>query len=158
AQPDDLDMVLGQLRRSPTLEELSADLQAEIDCAPDDASILRAFRRYRQRQHLRIGVNDIIRDRPLEEITRDLSAVAEAALEAAVGTGLRNVSRRFGLPYLDSGEPSRCVVLAFGKLGGGELNYSSDIDLMVLYDFDGQTQGQRTVIGNDEFYSRTVAE
>ena len=60
--------------------------------------MLRAFRRFRQRQMLRIGTNDIIRDRPLEEITRDISRVADAALEVALATALRHVGKRFGEP------------------------------------------------------------
>src|SRR5205823_14674151 len=58
-----------------------------------------------------------------------------------------------------AGQPARCVVLAFGKLGGEELNYSSDIDLMFLYDDEGTTRGKRvTSISNDEFYGRVVGE
>jgi len=156
--PEDTDVVHGPLRPSPTLDELIDVLQADVDRGTDDACTLRAFRRYRQRQHLRIGVNDIIRDRPLEEITRDLSSVAEAALEVALRVAVRNLGNRYGLPEQKDGTPSRCTVFAFGKLGGRELNYSSDIDLMVLYDGDGQTRGKRSPIANDEFWTRVVSE
>ncbi len=158
AYPEDLDVAHGPLRPSPTRDELIAGLEADVTGADDDAGALRALRRYRQRQHLRIGVNDIIHDRPLEEITRDISNVAEAALEVALRMAERNLANRFGPPLLAGGEPSHCAVLAFGKLGGEELNYSSDIDLMVIYDEDGRTQGRRAAIGNDEFWARTVAE
>jgi [glutamine synthetase] adenylyltransferase / [glutamine synthetase]-adenylyl-L-tyrosine phosphorylase len=157
AHPEDSDIIYGPLRPSPTVDELITGLEADVRAA-DDAGALRAFRRYRQRQHLRIGVNDIIHDRPLEEITKDLSTVADAALEVALRTAVRNMGNRFGLPRLANGEPSRCVVLAFGKLGGEELNYSSDIDLMALYDDDGRTDGKRSTIGNDEFWPRVVAD
>src|SRR5204863_32055 len=82
---------------------------------------------------LGISVNDIIRDRPLEEITRDISRVADTALEVALACGQRTVVKRFGEPYTQADQPARCVILAFGKLGGKELNYSSDIDLMFLF-------------------------
>src|SRR5207237_10304565 len=134
ANPDYLDMLRVPLRRSPSPAELQAQLRSEVEAAFEDSSVLRAFRRFRQRQVLRIGTNDIIRDRPLEEITRDISRVADAALEVALATALRHVGKRFGLPYTTSGQPARCVILAFGKHGGEELNYSSDIDLMFLYD------------------------
>ena len=78
-------------------------LQAEVDAAYEDSAVLRAFRRFRQRQLLRIGTNDIIRDRPLEEITRDISRVADTALEVALSTALRNIGQRFGEPLTDSG-------------------------------------------------------
>src|SRR5438132_9329195 len=159
ANPDYLDMLRVPLRRSPSQREMQEQLQAEIDAAFEDSAILRAFRRFRQRQTLRIGTNDIIRDRPLEEITRDISRVADAALEGSLATALRQVSNRFGQPHTTAGHPARCVIFAFGKHGGEELNYSSDIDLMFLYDEEGATRGRRvTSISNQEFYGRVVGE
>src|SRR5205085_8102584 len=134
-------------------------LEEAVNGAGDDAAVLRAFRRFRQRQVLRIGVNDIIRDRPLEEVTRDIARVADVALEVALATACKSVSRRHGEPRTEGGAPARCVILAFGKLGGEELNYSSDIDLMFLYDEEGGTRGSRVVhIDNGEFFSRVVSE
>src|SRR5437870_5611869 len=159
ANPDYLDTLRVPLRRSPSQKELQEQLQAEVDAAFEDSAVLRIFRRYRQRQVLRIGTNDVIRDRPFEEITRDISRVADAALEVALTTALRHVAKRFGEPFTTGGEPARCVILAFGKLGGEELNYSSDIDLMFLYDQEVSTRGPRvSSIGNDEFFSRVVSE
>ncbi len=157
--PNFLDMLRVPLRRSPSSKELQEQLQADVDAAFEDSAVLRAFRHFRQRQVLRIGTNDIIRDRPLEEITRDISRVADAALEVALATALRTIGRRFGEPYTSAGQPARCVILAFGKHGGEELNYSSDIDLMFLYDEEGSTRGKRTTgIDNSEFYARVVGE
>src|SRR5882724_3456044 len=92
--PDYLDMLRIPLRSSPSRAEMLLHLQEEVDGATDDGAVLRVFRRFRQRQVLRIGTNDIIRDRPLEEITRDISRVADAALEVALATALRHVSAR----------------------------------------------------------------
>jgi glutamate-ammonia-ligase adenylyltransferase len=157
--PDFLDMLRVPLRRSPGPAELRDQLQSDVDAAADDAALLRAFRRFRQRHLLRIGTNDVIRDRPLEEVTRDITRVADAALEVALATALRGLGRRFGVPHTADGRPARCAVLAFGKHGGEELNYSSDIDLMFLYDQDGATRGTRVAgLGNDEFYGRVVGE
>src|SRR5712692_7100454 len=143
ANPDYLDMLRVPLRRSPSQKELQEQLQSEVDAAFEDSAVLRTLRRFRQRQVLRIGTNDIIRDRPLEEITRDLSRVADAALEVALATALRQQANRSGQPFTNSGAPARCVILAFGKHGGKELNYSSDIDLMFLFDEEGSTRGKR---------------
>src|SRR5205823_14643053 len=118
ANPDYLDMLRVPLRRSPSQREVQEQLRAEVDAAFEDSTVLQIFRRFRQRQTLRIGTNDIIRDRPLEEITRDISRVADAALEVALATGLRTVGNRFGQPETARGQPARCVILAFGKLGG----------------------------------------
>ncbi len=157
--PDSLEFLRGAPRRSPTKGELCELLRAEVDACREDAAVLRAFRRFRQRQVLRVGVNDVVRDRPLEETTRDLSRVADAALEVALAAALRNLARRFGEPFTASGRPARCAALAFGKLGGEELNYSSDIDLTFVYDDEGHTRPARGAgIGNDEFFARVVGE
>ncbi|HEY7155667.1 MAG TPA: bifunctional [glutamate--ammonia ligase]-adenylyl-L-tyrosine phosphorylase/[glutamate--ammonia-ligase] adenylyltransferase, partial [Gemmataceae bacterium] len=157
--PDYLDMLRVPLRRSPSQAELRDLLQAEVDAVHEEAAVLRVFRRFRQRQFLRIGANDIIRDRPLEEITRDISHVADAAIEVALHVALRRAGKRFGQPFSEDGEPVSCVVLAFGKHGGEELNYSSDIDLMFIYSAEGTTRGKRVAgTGNDEFFARVVGE
>jgi glutamate-ammonia-ligase adenylyltransferase len=157
--PDYLDMLRVPLRRSPSQAELQTQLQEEVDAAHEDSAVLRILRRFRQRQMLRIGTNDIIRDRPLEEITRDISRVADVAIEVALNVALRQVGKRFGQPFTGDNRPVSCVVLAFGKHGGEELNYSSDIDLMFVYSEEGATRGKRiTSIGNDEFFARVVGE
>lgn len=159
ANPDYLDMLRVPLRSSPSRAEMIESLQREVESAYEDSAVLRTFRRFRQKQMLRIGANDIVRDRPLEEITRDISLVADASLEVALWHALRQVSKRFGEPITVDGQPARCVILAFGKLGGKELNYSSDIDLMFLFDEDGATRGARTAsIVNDDYFARVCTE
>jgi glutamate-ammonia-ligase adenylyltransferase len=155
---DYLDMLRVPLSSSPGPEELVRDLRESVAAAGDEAGVLAAFRRFRQRHLLRIGTNDIIRDRPLEEVTRDLSFVADAALEVALETAWRTVASRFGEPLTTEGQPARGVLLALGKHGGQELNYSSDLDLMFVYDAEGATQGGRASLGNDEFFARVVGE
>ncbi len=157
--PEALEIVRAAPRRNPSTEELTSILRSDIDAAYDDNSILRAFRRYRQLQTLRVGVNDVLRDRPLEEITRDLARIADASLKVAVQTALQNLTKKLGQPMTPSGQPSKIVALAFGKLGGDELNYSSDIDLMFVYDEEGETMGKRAgAVPNSEFYCRVVTE
>jgi glutamate-ammonia-ligase adenylyltransferase len=156
ADPDFLETATAPLRGTPTLDELIGRLRSDA-ANGDDMAALRAFRRFRRRQLLRIGVNDIIRDRPLEEVTADLSRVAEAAVVVAWERALTTTAQRFGEPRTARETPARAAVLAFGKLGGGELNYSSDIDLMLVYDEEGTTAGRRP-IGNDDFFARAASE
>jgi glutamate-ammonia-ligase adenylyltransferase len=157
ADPEAVELIRGPGRRTPDAAELRAQLRAAVDAAPDEAGVLRAFRRFRRRQILRIGVNDIVRDRPLEEVTRDISRAAEAAVQVALGHVLRLMTARFGQPTAANGGPARITVIGFGKLGGEELNYSSDIDLMFVHDADGDTRGRRPIAA-DEFVGRVVAE
>jgi len=157
SDPDFLETATAPLRVTPTLDELVEQLRQDIGNATDDNGVLRAIRRFRRRQMLRIGVNDIVRDRPLEEITGDLSRLAEASIVVAWELALQSATARLGEPRTFEGLASRSTVLAFGKLGGSELNYSSDIDLMVVYDEEGQTAGRRPV-ALDEYFSRAVSE
>jgi glutamate-ammonia-ligase adenylyltransferase len=157
AYPEFLASVFLVPRRNPSTTELIAQLRAEVDAAGDDAGVLRAFRRFRDRHTLRIGISDVIRARPLEEVTRELARLADASIEVALQQALRTVGARFGHPMAADGQPARLTALAFGKLGGDELNYSSDIDLMFVYDADGETN-RRSGTTNAEFFSRAVSE
>jgi glutamate-ammonia-ligase adenylyltransferase len=157
ANPNDTEMMWVPLRRSPSRDELLGQLHNDVGAVYEDSAVRRALRRYRERQHLRIGTNDLIRDRPLAEITSDISVVADVAVEVALSAALKHLGGRFGLPIENSGEPATCVILAFGKLGGEELNYSSDIDLMVAYSDEGTTNG-RLSVSNDEFFGRVTTE
>ncbi|WP_165249037.1 bifunctional [glutamate--ammonia ligase]-adenylyl-L-tyrosine phosphorylase/[glutamate--ammonia-ligase] adenylyltransferase [Paludisphaera soli] len=116
-----------------------------------------ALRRFRLRETLRIGYNDIVRGFPLEVTTADLSHLADACIEAATRVARIGMVRRYGEPTGSHGRPARFSVLGLGKLGGVELNYSSDIDLIFLYDEDGATAGLRSVT-NAEFFARMSAE
>ena len=156
--PEFLESVRNPSRRNPSTADLTEQLRSEVDAAPDDVGVLRAFRRFRNRHTLRIGINDVIRDRSLEEVTRELSRLADASIEVALQHASRIAFNRFGTPTTPDGQHARITAMAFGKLGGDELNYSSDIDLMFVYDNDGETTGRRSGVQNSELYDRAVKE
>lgn len=155
--PEAFDFIRTAPRRNPSTDELTAELKAIVDTCADDASTLLAFRRFRHLHMLRIGANDILRDRTLEEVTRELARIADSSIKIALATAQKTVSKRFGTPTA-GGQPARIAGFAFGKLGGDELNYSSDIDLMFVYDRDGETNKKSGAITNAEYYSRVVTE
>ncbi len=139
-------------------ERLVAELTAELDAAPNDEAARLTIRRFRRRELLRIGYDDIVRTLPLELITRELSHLADICVEAAYQLARKHADIRHGSPSGDSdARPARFVILALGKLGGEELNYSSDIDLIFLYDVEGQTRGPR-VVSNAEYFTRLGGE
>ena len=142
-------------RRDP--RDLIANLWAELAPLSNEMEQRLTLRRFRQREILRIGYNDIIRDHPLELTTLDLSNLADACVEGAYRLAKRNAEARHGIPRTATGGPARLVVLALGKLGGRELNYSSDIDLIFLHDEDGQTDGPRQTT-NAEHFARMCGE
>jgi glutamate-ammonia-ligase adenylyltransferase len=155
--PDQLGWLRGSTDRLDP-DGLVNELWDELKRAPDDQSARLAIRRYRRRELLRIGYNDIVREMPLEIITRDLSNLADSCVEAAYRLARKHTDERHGPPTgPEDGQPVRFVVLALGKLGGEELNYSSDIDLIFLYDVEGQTRGPRAV-SNAEYFARLGGE
>lgn len=89
------------------------------------------LRRYRTREILRIGTRDVALRKPIREVVRELSNLARAVVHDALHQAMRTVDSS-AVHELD-----RLCVLAFGKLGGAELNYSSDIDLLAVYQADG---------------------
>jgi len=116
-------------------ESIVAELCAEVSrLADDEAAVTAALRRFKRRETLRVAYGDIIRGQPLDTVTRQISYVADAIVEAAVRVARTRLESRRSAARSPSGSPGRFVVLALGKLGGAELNYSSDIDLMFLFD------------------------
>ncbi len=153
--------LLGWLRAGgdrPDPGRIVDDLWAELRAGTTDEEARLAIRRCRRRELLRIGYNDIVREMPLEIVTRDLSHLADACVEAAYRLARAHADERHGRPWGEGeSRPARFVVLALGKLGGEELNYSSDIDLIFLYDVEGETGGPR-VVSNSEYFARLGGE
>ena len=133
------------------------ELTAEVRALPHEMEILAALRRFKRREMLRIAYGDIVVGQSVSTVTRQLSYLADAILQAAYESAQRRLAPTLGLPRLPSGAEARFVILAMGKLGGVELNYSSDIDLIFLYEGEGQTDGPRSVT-NAEYFSRLVQE
>ncbi|HEY4309047.1 MAG TPA: bifunctional [glutamate--ammonia ligase]-adenylyl-L-tyrosine phosphorylase/[glutamate--ammonia-ligase] adenylyltransferase [Pirellulales bacterium] len=138
-------------------EVLVEELAAEVAALDDDHAVMTALRRYKRRETLRISYGDIIRNQPLATVTAQISYLADAIVESAVRFARRRLIEKRGQPRGPDGRPARFVALAMGKLGGVELNYSSDIDLIFLYDVDGKTDGSRAQ-DNVEFFDRLVRD
>ena len=138
-------------------DRLVQDLLSEIDALEHDQAVSRAVRRFKRRETLRISYGDIIREQPLKTVTAQISHLADAVVEAALKAAWRRTSQRRGMPLGPNGGRARFVVLGLGKLGGTELNYSSDIDLIFLYDGEGRTDRPRS-ISNREFFELLARE
>lgn len=111
-----------------------------------------ALRQLRTREQMRFIARDLQRLCTLSELTRELSDFADAVLEVALAQAHAEVVLLHGEPLGEaSGRPQRLVVIGMGKLGGQELNLSSDIDLIFAYPEDGETNGARPV-SNQEFF------
>lgn len=111
------------------------------------------LRLFRNREMLCLTWREITRAATLGETLGDLTRLAELCLEAAVTHHHAALTERFGTPRGEDGAPQSLVVLGLGKLGGGELNLSSDIDLILCFPSTGQCDGRRG-LANETFFTR----
>jgi glutamate-ammonia-ligase adenylyltransferase len=114
----------------------------------------RRLRQFRQREMVRIAWRDISGWNPLQQTLDELSWLAEACVDGALFHLYKWACRDLGMPHGSDGRPQQLVVIGMGKLGAGELNFSSDIDLIFTYPQDGATRGKRQRMDNEEFFQR----
>lgn len=138
-------------------QKLVEDIGAEVAALSDEKAVMAVLRRFKHRETLRIAYGDIIRNQPIATVTRQISNLADAICEAAFQFALRSCEAKFGKPQSRQGGHAEAVIMGLGKLGGVELNYSSDIDLIFLYDEMGHTNGER-VISNQEYFQRVARQ
>jgi [glutamine synthetase] adenylyltransferase / [glutamine synthetase]-adenylyl-L-tyrosine phosphorylase len=109
---------------------------------------------FRRKEILRILLRDVLGSGALSEVTEELSNLADGILQVAYRRIRADLERRFGSPINPAANaPCAFSVIALGKLGGRELNYSSDIDLMFVYSDNGETNGAQPV-SNKEFFKK----
>src|SRR6185369_6900455 len=108
------------------------------------------LRHYRNREYLRLGAREIGWGRP-EEVARELAHLADVCLDRAVARLHAELVARHGPPLTAEGQRCRFVVFGMGKQGGEELNFSSDIDLLYLYETDQGAAGELTL---HQFFAR----
>ncbi|MGH9805115.1 MAG: hypothetical protein ACRD4D_08070 [Candidatus Acidiferrales bacterium] len=153
------------LGRERNLERLKSRDELLEEYARFEATALEvepalALARFKRRQYLRITLRDILGLATLVETTLELSVLADVLLDKALTRAQTELRARYGLPQtLDARGrlvPARFAVVSLGKLGGEELNYSSDVDLLFLFDGSGETSargaGKRLTIS--EYYVR----
>jgi glutamate-ammonia-ligase adenylyltransferase len=157
ADPESFDLVRITEGRPVARQALADELVAEVNALDQGPAVMRAIRRFKRRETLRIAYGDIVREQSLETVTSQISSLAEAIMEAALCAARRKFESQRGVPVGPDGWPARFVVLGLGKLGGRELNYSSDIDLIFLADTDGRTKGPRPT-SNAEFFDLVARE
>jgi glutamate-ammonia-ligase adenylyltransferase len=131
--PESYDLLRVTGGRAVARDVLVEELVTDVRALSSDEEVLAALRRFKRRETLRIAYGDIVKKHSVAKVTRQISYVADAVVEAAVDFAIRQVGEKQAQRNGRPSEPPRFVVLALGKLGGRELNYSSDIDLVMLY-------------------------
>jgi len=137
-------------------EMMRMELAAILEQAEDFEERLDLLRRYRNEEFLRIGMNDIHGRLGQSEITTQLSLLGEVCLEAAYDLAVQELGR-FGRPTWRTTDGTTAManlaVIGMGKLGGGDLNYHSDLDIIFVYDHQGYTDGDKQ-ISNHEYFAK----
>jgi glutamate-ammonia-ligase adenylyltransferase len=140
-------------------EELAEDLAQSLRPFAGREARLNALRRFKYRQLLRIGARDLLGDAEMSVTTEELAHLADACLAAAWSDAEADARARFGVPRDADGGETGLAVIGMGKLGGDELNYSSDIDLMFVYGADGDTAGgPEGGLPNGEYFARVARD
>lgn len=148
-----------ELDRSLSREEFREEF-ARMHAGALRADLALSLARFRKREYVRILLRDLLGIATLAETTEEISSLADALIEEALQTENARLQRRYGCPRSVDADgrwrDSRFAVVSLGKLGGNELNYSSDVDLMFLY--DGGLQPPTATISNHEYFIRLAQQ
>lgn len=133
----------------------TATMQSTLDAQNifDEQTLKQQLRRLRQQVLVRMMVRDLNGLADFHEVVQTTSALAEVTLQKAIAFHTAELNKLFGTPKSQQGEPQSLIVVGMGKLGGAELNVSSDIDLIFAYEQEGGTDGAQ-VISNQEFFTK----
>ena len=141
----------GDLLRAYGQSDYPQKLRQALQSVDDEPQLMRVLREFRTREMVRIAWRDIAGRSPLSETLRDISDLADNCIMQSLSLLERWAHQQWGVPRDENGEAQMLVVLAMGKLGAGELNFSSDVDLIFTYPQEGETDGQRELSNSAYF-------
>ncbi|MBQ0783819.1 MAG: bifunctional [glutamate--ammonia ligase]-adenylyl-L-tyrosine phosphorylase/[glutamate--ammonia-ligase] adenylyltransferase, partial [Amphritea sp.] len=160
-QPVLLDELIDQrtLYAPPTKEELQSDLRQQLLRIPeeDEEQLMETLRYFKSAHALRVAASDITGALPLMKVSDYLTWLAEAILEAVLEIAWRQLTEKHGVPQKSPGVPCDpdFIIVGYGKMGGIELSYGSDLDLVFIHDAEAglYTEGKKPV-ANSVFFTR----
>ena len=148
---------VAELDLSKSKSTLWFEIRSALEQAPDEASRRQALNTFKDREMFRVDMRYILGRISFEEFSAALTDLAEVVVEAAYQMCWESLARRYGTPLLPDGTPCRAAVCGLGKLGGREMGFASDIELMFVYEDGGHTSGPE-VISTSEFFEHLVAQ
>lgn len=148
---NDLPKMLEEKQR---YKQYRSRLQSQLATCSDEMVGYRLLRQFRHREMVLIAWRDFLNLWTLEESLLHLSELAEAMIFETYHWQYQRCCQEWGTPCNAEGEAQPMLIIGMGKLGGGELNFSSDIDLIFTYPENGETQGARRSIANAQFFTR----
>jgi glutamate-ammonia-ligase adenylyltransferase len=140
------------LHRKVSAVELRGSLAKAFAEVDDFDHLCRRIRQFRNRQMCRIIFRDFNRLASMEDTTAELSALADCCIDLSLQWLHQRQCAEMGTPVNEEGVPQQMVVVGMGKLGAGELNLSSDIDLIFAFPERGQTRGGKKEVDNQTFF------
>ena len=158
-QPSLLDELLDvhSLFNVPDASELKQELEQNLLRLPEDDTeqLMEALRHFKHAHLLRVAAQEVTGRLPLMRVSDQLTYVAEAVVGQVKNLAWREVSQRHGNPQNEHGASDEFIVVGYGKVGGWELSYGSDLDLVFIYDMPSQaeTDGPKPV-ANSVFFTR----
>ncbi|MGF1910549.1 bifunctional [glutamate--ammonia ligase]-adenylyl-L-tyrosine phosphorylase/[glutamate--ammonia-ligase] adenylyltransferase [Vibrio kasasachensis] len=142
------------LEQQDRYKEYRDALARQLDVCADEMTGQRVLRQFRNREMAYIAWRDFCGSWSLEKSLKHISQLAEAMIFETYQWQYKVCCELWGTPCNDQGEAQPMLIIGMGKLGGGELNFSSDIDLIFTYPENGETQGSRRSIANAQFFTR----
>ena len=154
AQPGWLNELADSAPAAEEWRHYEAWLQERLQAVTDEAGLMRELRLFRRQMMVRIAWAQALSLVREEETLQQLSALAETLIVAARDWLYAACCKEWGTPCNAEGQPQPLLILGMGKLGGGELNFSSDIDLIFAWPEHGATRGGRRELDNAQFFTR----
>lgn len=133
-------------------DSLDVDLRETEDDTQVQADLSRSLRKFRNMQMLRLIWRDSNRLCDMQQVTSELSHLADVCIESALDANYAMCCQRWGTPLTADGRPMRLIVVGMGKLGAEELNLSSDIDLIFAYEAAGEINKNGKHLSHQEFF------
>ncbi len=144
----------GDLLKKYSGDEYATRLANALESAADEAELLLIITQFRNREMVRIAWRDLAGMADIFQTMADLSTFADTCIDQVLSFLYKRHCGTYGTPANNDGTPQNMVILGMGKLGGQELNFSSDVDLIFAYPASGNTTGGKDSISNEEFFTK----
>jgi glutamate-ammonia-ligase adenylyltransferase len=151
--PQVLTRLLTDINANTDLPDYSTLLSNNIAQVNNETELHRCLRQFRNQQMMCIAWRDLLNMQTIEVSLKQVSSLANQLITQANDWLYTKLTERFGTPQGEFG-PQPLLIIGMGKLGGSELNFSSDIDLIFVYPAQGETQGGRQAIEHQQFFTK----
>ncbi len=139
------------LQRTRSREDLQAELQSRFAALPAIQQRVDALNAFKDREMFRIDLRHITRHSAFEEFSAELSVLAEVVMAATIDLGREDLDRLYGVPRIAGGRVCPWTLCALGKFGGAELGFGSDLEIILVYQEEGRTDGPSSILCSEYF-------